>query len=148
MNGKIRTYLEGIEATQTTIEGVQKVYDVACLMCEEEIKDAFITNIIADNGISEYINAWFFTENYVLEARNFLYNVDVDLLTLKDNMQYFRVKTEEFDFKNPVRSSHLLISFTTAKITGFGGELMAYGTNCIYLWDIYKNYLKKNLYTE
>ena len=100
MNTEFKTYLisMGLDS-EVTLKNADKILGIASKLCPEEIKDIFISEFRKDNGSREYESMWLFSDNFILEVRNFRSEIDIDMSNNKP-IVYFRVQMKGFDYEN------------------------------------------------
>ena len=140
---KFIPYLKEIDiVTRALLKRIEYVYDLCSDMSPEKIEDIFVTDYIKADGTREYENLWFFSENYCLEAKKFLTQLNLDITSIKNRIIYWTVTAQEFDFKKASANSRLNLGFKT--IQEIRGELKSAKNNCVYLQTIINKYVKTN----
>ena len=108
---------------------------------EMEFVEIFICNIQKE-GQEEYTSLWLFTEQDVVECKNFLTRFDIDIVRYKGNVRYVNIITNKSDaLDKPSQDSTMKLAVSLAEdIKCF---LDAKGANCQRLSGIAKRYLKE-----
>lgn len=143
MEKKFIDYLENIGLTKLYSERVIKIYNFYQENCPELIEDIFITDYITEEGLREYENLWFFSANYIMEAKGFIKNDDLDIDVLTGNVVSWRLMKDKFDLKEePTDQSrmNLIVSLNRRSYC----DLKASRENCQYLVEIFNRYVKPN----
>jgi hypothetical protein len=115
-------------------------------ICAQPINDIFISEFLKEDGTREYESLWLFSDDFMMEAKNFISADDFDIAPLSKLISYYKINKKEYRFEKPTDQSKLTIEFSTKhKIRG---TLKASKTNCFDLWKIYLKYIKPNLKAE
>ncbi len=93
-------------------------------------------------GSEEFINLWFFSDNYCLEAKQFLTKYDLDITYIFQSIKYWNVKLEDYSYNDISDISKLFLQ--ASSLHGIAFELRAQGKNCGYLKAIINKYFKPN----
>ena len=137
-------YLKSIGLAEALCERIETIYEFYNSgICPDEITGIFVTDYITGDGTREYENLWFFSEKYAMEAKQFIKEDDFDITPIKNRIQYWRIKKQDYDFKKATEKSRLYLIF--ALDTGVRGEFKASKENCDYLIDIILKYVLPNL---
>jgi len=132
-------YLESIGTSQTLRERAETIFQFYRQLCPEEIVRLFASDYIARDGTRVFGALWFLSENYVMEAKDFMTKDDFDLAPIAKPLPYLRVQKEDYDFQKATDKSRLhLICGINDKV---GGELKASKENCDFLRDLIREYL-------
>ena len=140
-----KRYLEDINVSEITQKRIEEIYDSIRQLYETvEIEDIFVCDF-NNNGNKEFTSLWFFTNNQIIECKNFMTKEDFDLTGLKKNVIYFNLKKANFDkWDAPEDNSSINIDilFNSGKLSG---NLNSSGKNCKYAVDIAKKYFLPNM---
>lgn len=136
-------YLEDIEMPMTFREKVFSIYEFYHKICPEEITDVFVSEYLNEDGTRQYENLWFFSENYCMEAKQFITKDDFDLIPTKGRLGYFQIQKEEYNFQKATKESKLFL-FVSLEV-GVTCSLKASKENCDYLKKISLKHLMPNL---
>ncbi len=140
---KFISYLNEIDiVTRTLITRVEDIYKLCVDMCPDKIEDIFVTDYVKADGMREYENLWFFSKGYCLEAKKFLSQINLDLLPLKNQINYWTITLQDFNFKKSSEKSRLTLDFKT--VQEVRGDFKAAKNNCDYLYIIINKYVKPN----
>lgn len=146
MKQEFESYLNSIElSSETIIKNVERLYQYASKLCPEEIKDMFVSDFIKENGSREYENLWFFSQNYMMEARNFRNDreYDIDIAKYSEWISYYRTQLKDYDLVSASSESRMSLQFINNDNTTF--MLKASRGNCDKLISVIENYVKKNI---
>ena len=130
MEEKMRTYLEDIGIGSSIKKRVGEIYKFYKDICPEEVTRIFVTEYISEEGARIYENLLFFSENYAMEAKDFLNKDDFDM-TLLEDVTYWDIEKKNYDFETATETSsfYLNISLTNDRYC----EFKASKNNCDYL---------------
>jgi hypothetical protein len=139
-------YLESIGITDPIIKRIEEVYKfyerILTDELKEEIIDIFVTDYVLKDGTRQYENLWFFSKNYVMEAKLFIQQDDFDICPYVKEIDYLVIKKESYDFINFNEKSKLYMEYVSKTNNG---ELKATKENCDHLKNIYLKYMLPNV---
>lgn len=136
-------YLNEIDiVSNTLLKRIEFIYTLFSDMCPDKIEDIFIEDYLKEDGTREYEDLWFFSNLYCLEAKKFLTQIDLDVTPLKQQITYWSVKIQDFNFKESSEKSRFSLHFETLR--GVTGDFKASKRNCDYLQVIISKYIKVN----
>jgi len=143
---EIDSYIDEIGGSPIIKEKVHRLYElVEAIKPEgEEIRCFFISNFM-EGDIPKYLNSWFFTDNFLLESKDFLlegFKLDIIFYRYVINKFEFSIKncnvlTEEYNESSRINLDGIIQN------TLF--EMSATGVNCQHLWHVIKEYMAPNL---
>jgi len=138
-----KKYLKSIGITNTLKKRIEEIYNFYQKVCPEEITTIFVTDYIKEDGTREYENLWFFSKKYAMEAKRFIGEDDFDMAPIQNQIHYWTIKKNDYDFKKAEEKSrlHLDISFGY----DISGEFKASKENCDYLKKIFLKYVIPNV---
>ncbi len=146
MKAEFKNYLELIGLTGVIINRVEEIYQFyenSLKILGEDILDIFVTDYVSKEGLREYENLWFFSKNYIMEAKLFLQQDDFDLAPIAKKIKYIQVKKNDYDFIKLNDKSRLYILYSTSTLSK--GQFKASKENCRYLRDIYLKHILPNI---
>jgi len=143
MEKKILAYLKDIGLTKELVDRVESLYTSYQSISSEEITDLFITDYLTKERKRIYENLWFFSENYIMEAKQFISQDNLDIAPNKKNIIYFQVEKKDYDLKKASEKSRINLNIRFGAI--LRGDLKASEKNCDYLWKIVKDHFLPNL---
>jgi hypothetical protein len=150
MKETFRDYFKEMGLTSKKVEDrLFQIYHVAARLFPEEIGDVFISQSNDEkNAVTKLDSLWIFSENYALEARQFLELDDFEIHRLRA-LPGFRVISENFDIMKlavigtPDKKGTMIVEFNLPR--GGHCQLHAYGGNCKKLTGIVLEYLPEYL---
>lgn len=143
MREEFTKYLESIGITKALCERIETIYKFYQERCPDEITGIFITDYMKEDGSREYENLWFFSEKFVMEAKQFITKDDFDLTPIKKRVFYWRIQKQDYDFKKATEKSRLHLQFDYD--IAIQGDFKATKENCDYLREIFHKYVAPNL---
>jgi len=143
MREEFTKYLESIGITKALCERIETIYKFYQERCPDEITGIFITDYMKEDGSREYENLWFFSEKFVMEAKQFITKDDFDLTPIKKRVFYWKMQKQDYDLKKATEKSRLYLEFSLD--TGIRGVFKAAKENCDYLREIILKYVAPNL---
>jgi len=152
----VMAYIEDIGASEVVSGRVLSIIPMleSLLLPEgEHINRAFINEYIDGNGSRNYESLWFFTNNFAMEAHEFLRRDVYDAVLFTSNVSYIRTEFSAFSPPGePDAQSRISVnvSFGTPAGGDVGGGanfaiFKASGVNCRYLYAITREILVVNL---
>jgi len=136
-------YLESINITKAYCKRIETIYEFYKDMCPDEITGIFVTDYITEDGAREYDCLWFFSEKYIMEAKQFITKDDFDIAPIQNRIVYLASKKQDYDFKKATEKSRLNVKFDMD--TQVGCTFKASNENCDYLKEIIFRYIVPNL---
>jgi hypothetical protein len=143
MNTNLAQYLTAIGMSEALRNRVQEVFEFYKALCPDEIKAAFVTDYIKEDGSREFENLWFFSTEYMMEAKQFVTKDDFDLTPILNKVKYWTLQKSDYDFKKASEKSRLHVHLILN--TGISGDLKASKENCDYLKEIILKHIIPNL---
>jgi hypothetical protein len=145
MRSEFVSYLKAIGMTDVLVKRVEEVYEFYRSVCPDEITDIFVTDFLKEDGNRDYENLWFFSQGYVMEAKNFVTKDEFDMTPLLKSVFYWLVEKQDYNFLKASEKSRLHIKVNFSVGLGMIGGLKASKENCDYLKDIFHKHLLANL---
>lgn len=134
MEEKMKTYLEDIGIGRSIKKRVSEIYKFYKDICPEEITRIFVTDYITEEGEQKYENLSFFSDNYGMEAKDFINTDDFDMGLLEE-VTYWHIKKNDYNFKTATETSGLYIKLDLSGDTYY--EFKASKNNCDYLKKLF-----------
>lgn len=128
MKPEFEQYLDLLAVTPPIRSRVQALYDLCSHLCPEELEEIFITEYVNSDGTREYEALNFLSARYIMEAKQFLNNDDVDLDVIGGSVRYWRMKKWDYDWEEPSDKSRMTLFVSL--LSGMGAELKASKENC------------------
>lgn len=143
MKSEFVKYLKSIGMTKPLLERIEIIYGFFEEICPDEITDMFI-NERTKAGERTYESLWLFSERYVMEAKQFIRDIDdFDITPIKGRVKYCNIKKTKYDFATATQESKAYVRVELD--TGIVGELRASQGNCDNLGNIIRKYILVNL---
>jgi hypothetical protein len=141
---KFIPYLKEIDIVSSVLlKRIEFIYTLVSDMCPDKIEDIFIDDYLKEDGTRDYEDLWFFSNLYSLEAKKFLTQIDLDITPMKQQIVYWSVQVQDFNFKESSEKSRFSLHFRVLE-GGITGDLKASKRNCDYLQVIAVKYIKAN----
>lgn len=142
----IKEYCQSIniaENTEKRIHEIKEIYQSLDPQFESSIEDVFVTNMKSAEGTYSFSNLWFFSKNYVYEAKNFIHSIDIDKTRIdqEHNLYYWNITLPDGNWGNI--DDHIVIRGNTGNNMGI--LLTGVGENKKHLLRIIKKYLNCNI---
>lgn len=139
----ISKYLSKISLSEQPIKDRIKFhFEAAKMLSPENIEQIFISERLNKDGTRSLESLWFFTNNYCLEAKNFVSKDSIDITPI-DIVYYLQIAYENYNFKDSTEDSRLYSSVHLQE--SIYAEFRASGINCDILTDVIKNRFKPKL---
>lgn len=138
------SYYKVLDLSSTVIERIESIHAFYSSASSEKITGIFLTDLVKEDGSIQYVNLWFYSENYAMEAKRFLTRDDFDNMPIRKNIIRWAIEKTEYDFQKATEKSRCKLIFICAQ-GNMGGELSGSKANCDYLRDIFINYIVPNL---
>lgn len=143
MEKEFITYLKSIGITEAIRKRIETIHEFYREICPDKITGIFVTNYMEEDGERMYENLWFFSENYCMEAKQFIAKDDFDITPIRSRIYYWTIRKQDYDFKKATEKSRLYLKFKLS--TRIEGEFKASKENCDYLREIFLKYVVPNL---
>lgn len=135
MNKNFMSYFDAIGLTETLRERIETIFEFYRMLCPEDILRVFISDYINQDGTRVFASLWFFSKNYLMEAKEFATKDDFDLAVLSVPMRYLRIMKSDYDFSEKATDkSRLHIEFTL--LYEVQGVMKASRENCKFLREV------------
>jgi hypothetical protein len=146
MKREFEEYLRAINMPNAFMERIENLFPYVHLLCPDDITTLFVTDYFQQDGTREYGSAFFFSEHFVCEAKQFVAENDIDITPLKNEVYYVVLKTQDYDLQNATEKSRVYVKvFSKAGPTDLQFELRASQGNCNYAVRIISDILQPNL---
>jgi len=130
-------YLRSISLTETLIERVDVLYEMYRSFCPEEINWIFVSDYVTEDGVRNFDELWFFSENYILNSPQFASSDIHTMGKFELPVIAFKLTKQDYDLKKATGKSRIAIEFRTSNWTDAVGDIKASGENCDHLWRIF-----------
>lgn len=142
MDEKFYKYMDNIGITEVKLR--KRIYDIFRFytdnLCPETIQDVFVTDYMTE-GLREYENLWFFSENYAMEALKFISQDNFDITPMRE-ISTMKITKTEYDFIKSNDKSKLDLFCETEDVYY---QMRASKENCDYLKNIIQKYFVEML---
>ena len=140
---KFYDYLNSLGLKGDLVERIEKIYDFYSEINSEEIKDIFVTEYLKKDGSREYVNLWLFSDNFCMEAHDFITDDVFDCLIIKNKIVRWILNKQNYNFQDTTEKSRFNLDITFEnKINGQFKSTMG---NCSQLKEIFSKYIITNL---
>jgi hypothetical protein len=136
-------YLESLGVQEPLLKRIWTIHEFYEKICPEGIKDIFVNEYIKGDETREYESLWFFSETYLMEAKQFITKDDFDITPFKNIINYVKFIKQNYDFEKAEEKSRL--NLIIKMDTNVNGTLKASKGNCDYLKKIIEKYIVPNL---
>lgn len=143
---KFNDYLKTIGMSNTLRDKVETIFNFYTEICKMEIKDLFVTDFFTSDGVRQYQNLWFFSDNSLMEAHDFVTTDKFDASPVSCNITRWELTKSDYDFYVTTDKSKLKI-YIRFNVDTYG-ELNAAKENCAYLLKIFEKYILSNFGTS
>lgn len=143
MKQHFEEYLESLPLTKVVKGRIEEVIIMTTKIHDFDFKDIFVCELKNNEGRIDYNSLWLFGEEYIVECKNFMNEIDIDLTPIYKKITYSSVYATNYDFENLNDSSFIKIDFTLMR-SHVTGILTAIGNNCVNVQNIYKKYIIPN----
>ncbi len=136
MEKTVQEYLDSINSTQTIIDRVYYLKQYGENFYGLTFPSIFLSTDNEDNQL-QYKSLFLFSSEYIVEFKDFLNKIDVDLTKITSKIEYF----EMFDSidKEQKLKIHISLAFNMSC------TFFAQGANCSYLQLLAKKYMIPNM---
>ena len=122
---------------EPALDGLRRVITIVSEHLPETREEIFVSMGLIGGG-PDYLSAWLFTANLIVEVRNPLAHarIQYEMAPLKGCVDWIRLNARRYEFKEPAEDSELDLEFTTTD--GLSGVLSSYGQGCRHLMDFFR----------
>lgn len=144
MNTAFNKYLKDIDLSDILINRVDDLITEIENLYILSITDIFVCNKETKEGITT-TSLWAFSNNWMIECKNFALEEDFDILSVKDSVVYCNIKKNNYKIREAPNSNSSLYFFAMLNVADMTCEFSAIGINCRYLLEIVKSYFFNNI---
>lgn len=101
------------------------------------VEQVHVTDRRDEEGNRIYESAWFFGDEFAMEAHYFVSKDDFDV-SVVDSIAIWRVDVQNYDFENATDDSRMSLTYNTAATSG---SLTATGSNCDSLAEVLHRFI-------
>lgn len=139
----IVAYVESLGGSNTLIEKILTVKNVADQICPEPIVDILISETPSTGTINPS-SVWFFSKNFCLESKEILSSkINIDIMSFYRYITRLEITAFNYNFEEAEEQSQLNFEGT---IEGVILEMIATSSNCDHLWHLITKYMTPNIY--
>ncbi len=144
---KVIKYLHDLDIKSTDdIKRTREVFELSKTMCPEMLREVFISNYMESDGKEQLKDIWFFSDNFVIEALNFIRIKipKVEITMYSNNLHYISIEYQNYNFGQKAQKDSLLhIFFHT--MNQFVCDFKATGQNCNNLGRLFERFMKNHI---
>jgi hypothetical protein len=126
-------YLEAIRIEEPIVGKIRSIYNFYETIFGKKIETIFVSEYVEASGDRIFENLWFFADNYVGEAKDFVSQDNFDFVKL-DKLLGVAIKKSDYDGIGATEKSRLNVEFNFTEFAS--GNLKASKNNCDYLMKI------------
>jgi len=123
----------------------QQVLEYAEGISPEPIENLFFSEYINRDGARVHESLWLFSQDHLIEARDWLSIDDLNFLPLRHNIRDLHWRSSHVDLKNGKSGTEARANLDFKAGDEVAGTLRASGVNCSQLWLLMKNSFRQNL---
>src|SRR2546421_3552480 len=99
-NEKLNKYVAAIGGSEVMAQRAQQFLAWCKRLTPEDIEDVVITEYVKDDGSRVYETIWFFSDSFVLEAKQFL-NAELDDIDIAsfEKLRYLNLQMHKYDLE-------------------------------------------------
>ncbi len=144
MKAEFETYLKSLQATNVVLGRANKIFELYGQLIDGfDAREIFVSEDINKEKKREWRSLFFFTDEYILEAKNFVSETDLDITFVIRSVDYMRMQFKDYEPGQPTTSeSRFVVKGYLVSVFDF--ELRASEDNCEWLWHIYRDILLPN----
>ncbi len=136
-------YFREIELPKPLIEKAQQICDVYAEAFEGPLTDLVVCDHFEPEGARRYTSLWLRLGRYVVEAKNFVTEQNIDF-TLVDRLEYVEFVRSDLTPFDKHTSPRTTLHVTARFSPGINGTLTASHNNCRYLYAFsIQNFLRR-----
>ena len=143
MKENFNLYLSDLPVGTVITDRIEQIISFYEKNFNVEILDIFITDFINKDNQREFENLWLISKEALLEAKSFQNKDDFDFTFLTENIYYWRIEKQDYNFIKATTLSRLFIKIDFYQ--QILGELKASGNNCDHLKEIFIKYFIPNI---
>ena len=143
MKEQFTAYLKSIGMSDVLVKRIETIHGFYQSISPGEITDVFVGEHLEADGNRAYESAWFFSQNYFMEAKTFTTKDNFDLVPVRNRVRHWRVEKQDYDFVNATEKSRMVIEIRL--IESLGGIFRASKENCDFLRDVFRKHILPNI---
>ena len=144
MKAEFETYLKSLQATDVVLGRANKIFELYGQLIDGfDAREIFASEDINKEKKREWRSLFFFTDEYILEAKNFVSETDLDITFVIRSVDYMRMQFKDYEPGQPTTSESRFV-VKGYLISELDFELRASEDNCERLWQICRKILMQN----
>lgn len=143
---QLERYLASVGITGPLADRVKSIYSFYVEMLHIKVADIVVSEYVKEDSSREYESLWFFSDQFVMEAKRFVKDDDFDLAPSRSRVIYWAIEKQDYDFKKATEKSRLNVQFTLD--SGISGHLKASKENCDHVRDVFSKFIVTNIQTK
>lgn len=150
MDPNFERYLNEIAMPDPFKQRVDKLLTDFAPLHPQPLQQIFVTDLFDAENMRRYQNVWLFSQDFMMEMKNFIASEQIDFMRLTKNIHYVEVLKVEFDLKAATQKSRLTFYGTVGSISGTATQnyvLQAAANNCTHLLGILRDRFLPNIVT-
>lgn len=144
MKAEFETYLKSLRATDVVLGRAKKIFDLYGQLIDGfDAREIFASEDLNKEKKREWRSLFFFTDEYILEAKDFVSETNVDITYVIGSVDYMKMQFKDYEPGQPTTSeSRFVVKGYLVSELDF--EFRASEGNCERLWQICRNILMPN----
>ena len=144
MKEEFNEYLKSLEATAVVSERVEKILEIYSQLIDKlDVREIFVSEDVNKEKKREWRSLFFFTDDYMLEAKNFVSDTYLDITYVINSIDYMRMRFKDYEPGKPTTAeSRFRVGGYFVSELDF--VLRASDKNCEKLWQICNDILMPN----
>lgn len=143
MKEEFTSYFKAIEAPQKLMERADLLLQEVQNLYGFEVDDVIICSYMKEQQ-EEYTSLWFIASDKLIECKDFLTTIDIDLAKYANGIKYFNMVSNDFSVSNAATSTSS-VSVSLVLDRELTSEFKACRKNCDFLVAFAKKYFIPNL---
>ena len=144
MKDEFNGYLKSLEATDVVLKRGEKVFELySQLIAEFDATEIFVSEDLNQDKTREWRSLIVFTKEYMLEAKNFVAETDLDVAYLFKSICYVRMRFKDYE-PGQAATTESRFRVDGYFVSDIDFQLRASEKNCERLWQICRTILLPN----
>jgi hypothetical protein len=148
MEPAFERYLNEIAMPDPFKQRVEKLLTDFAPLYPQPPQQIFVTDLFDAENVRRYQNVWLFSQDFMLEMKNFIASEQIDFMRITNNIHYVEVVKVDFDLKAATQKSRLTFYGTVGSTYGTSTPnylLQAAANNCTHLLGILRDRFLPNI---
>jgi hypothetical protein len=142
MKDEWSNYFASIGITGLFFKRAEEILNFYQKVYPDQVQDVFVNEYLDKEANRQYESLWLFSEQFVMEAKQFVKEDDFDCAPLSKQVKYWCIKKTEYDFDRATAKSRLVLQLTLG--SGTSCNLKASQENCDQLKTLFFKYIVPN----